>query len=53
MRNEDQVAVGIASEEVERARPDHGLLAIVTTDEGVFEATGKEIDGVTVSLTGS
>jgi alpha-glucosidase len=53
MRSGDQVAVGIASEEGERARPDRGLLVIVITDEGVFEATGKEIDGVTVSLTGS
>ena len=50
-RNGDVVTVGVASEEGERARPDRELVVVVLTDESVFEATGKEADGVTVSLT--
>jgi hypothetical protein len=44
------VQVSIVEQEGNRPRPGRDVVVTVLADEGVFEASGKEDDGVTVPL---
>jgi alpha-glucosidase len=49
-RTGDTVQVSIVEQEGNRPRPGRDVVVTVLADEGVFEASGKEIDGVTIPL---
>lgn len=49
-RTGNTVQVSIVGQEGNRPRPERDLVVVVLADEGVFEASGKEADGVTVTI---
>ena len=49
-RTGDQVEVRIESAEGDRARPDRIVTVVVVTDDGTFEGSGSETDGIVIDL---
>ena len=49
-RTGDSVVVRIDAEEGDRERPDRAVNVTVITDDGTFDGSGSEVEGITIDL---